>query len=182
MAKQKTSKKKVTTTKTARSKQTKRKVKVVKKTTQKRSATKKVTQRAASTRSTTKKTVRLKAPVRSASESLAHAIAEAGLDTKAESVEIIDVRDKVDYADFVVVMSGRSDRQVSAIARNIEDTIRKRLNVKCKSVEGLGQAVWVLMDYSDVIVHIFHEDTRSYYSLESLWLDASRIRVPALRS
>ena len=108
---------------------------------------------------------------------VALAIAEAGFDKKALEVEIIDVRGKVDYADYVVVMSGRSDRQVSALARNIEEEVTRKEKVACLSVEGLPQGSWVLMDFGDVVVHIFHEDTRGYYDLESLWIDAARVNI-----
>ena len=107
--------------------------------------------------------------------SVALAIAGAALDRKALNVEIIDVVGKVDYADFVILMSGRSDRQVSALAKNVADDVKQSTGVRCLSVEGLPQASWVLMDFGDVIVHIFHEDTRGYYDLESLWMDAPRV-------
>lgn len=105
------------------------------------------------------------------------AIAEAALEKKALHVEVIDVRGKVDYADYVVVMSGRSDRQVTALARSIEEELLRKERVRCSGVEGLGQGAWVLMDFGDVIVHIFHEDMRGYYDLESLWSDAARVDV-----
>ncbi len=110
-------------------------------------------------------------------QKLALAVAEAALDRKALNVEIIDVAGKVDYADYVVVMSGRSDRQVSALARNVEGDVKAKTGQRCLSVEGLPQASWVLMDFGDVIVHIFHQDTRGYYDLESLWIDAPRVPV-----
>lgn len=113
-----------------------------------------------------------------AARKLALAIAESGLDRKAVHVEIIDVAGKVDYTDYVVVMSGRSDRQVSALAKNVEGDVKAKTRQRCLSVEGLPQASWVLMDFGDVIVHIFHEDTRGYYDLESLWIDAPRVAVP----
>ena len=106
------------------------------------------------------------------------AIAVAAVDKKALNVEVIDVRGKVDYADYVVLMSGRSDRQVSALARSIEEELLRKEKLRCAGVEGLGQGAWVLMDFSDVIVHIFHEDMRGYYDLESLWSDAVRVEVP----
>ena len=112
-----------------------------------------------------------------ASRKLALAIAEAALDRKAINVEIIDVVGKVDYSDYVVVMSGRSDRQVSALAKNLEGDVQTKTGTRCLSVEGLPQASWVLMDFGDVIVHIFHEDTRGYYDVESLWIDAARVHV-----
>lgn len=102
-------------------------------------------------------------------------IAEAGLDKKASNIEIIDVRGKVDYADFVVVMSGRSDRQVSAVAKGIEEGLKAKHGVRCFSVEGLSGGNWVLLDFGDVVVHVFHRDTRGYYDLEGLWMDAARV-------
>jgi ribosome-associated protein len=112
-----------------------------------------------------------------AAKELALAIAAAALDKKALNVEIIDVRGKVDYADYVVVMSGRSDRQVNAIARGIEEHVKKTTGQNALGVEGLPQGTWVLMDFGDAVVHIFHEDTRGYYDLESLWIDAARIEI-----
>lgn len=110
------------------------------------------------------------------SKLLALAVAGAALEHKALNVEIIDVRGKVDYSDYVVIMSGRSDRQVAALARNIEATLQEQ-GQRCLGVEGLPHASWLLMDYADVIVHIFHEDTRGYYDLETLWIDAARVSV-----
>jgi ribosome-associated protein len=106
---------------------------------------------------------------------VALSVASVGLEHSALNVEIIDVRGKVDYADYVVVMSGRSDRLVSALARHIETELEKKHSERCIGVEGLPTASWLLMDYGDVVVHIFHEDTRGYYDLETLWLDAARV-------
>ena len=108
---------------------------------------------------------------------VALAIAEAGLDKKALQIVIIDVEGKVDYADYVVVMSGRSDRQVAAICKGIEQELREKHKVKCLAVEGLPQGKWGLMDFGDVIVHVFHEDVRGYYDLETLWMDAAKLTV-----
>ena len=88
----------------------------------------------------------------------------------------IDVTGKVDYADYVVVMSAGSDRQANAIAKNVDSEMSKR-GIKPSSIEGLPQGAWVLMDFGDVVVHIFHQDTRGYYDLESLWFDAARVEV-----
>lgn len=107
---------------------------------------------------------------------VALAIARAALDKKALSVEIIDVAGKVDYADYVVVMSATSDRHGSALAKHV-DTVMSQSGHPPRSMEGLSHGSWVLMDFDDVIVHIFHEDTRGYYDLESLWFDAARITV-----
>lgn len=126
-----------------------------------------------------KKTTPEAAPVNDAAKRVALAIAEAGLDKKAVNVEIIDVLGKVDYADYLVVMSGRSDRQVAALARGIEEDVEAKTKTKCLGVEGASQGRWVLMDFGDVVVHIFHEDVRGYYDIESLWMDAARVPVAA---
>ena len=111
------------------------------------------------------------------SRELAIAIAGAALEKKALALEVLDVAGKVDYADFLVLMSGRSDRQVSALAQGIDEALRKK-NRRALSIEGLQQATWVLMDFGDVVVHIFQDDARSLYDIEGLWLDARRLPVP----
>jgi ribosome-associated protein len=107
---------------------------------------------------------------------LALAIAEAALDKKALQVEIIEVAGKVDYADYVVVMSATSDRHANALAKNVDAELSRK-GFRAHSIEGLPQGAWVLMDYGDVVVHIFHADTRGYYDLEALWYDAARVPV-----
>jgi ribosome-associated protein len=87
------------------------------------------------------------------------------------------VSGKVDYADFLVLMTGRSDRQVAALSQGIEDALGK-LGKRALSVEGMPSARWVLMDFGDVVVHVFQEDARDLYDLEGLWMDARRIPVP----
>ncbi len=104
------------------------------------------------------------------------AIAAAGLDKKAIGVEVLDVTGRVDYADFLVIMTGTSDRHVHAIAMGIEEEL-KRIKVHALSVEGLQTASWVLMDFDDVVVHVFQEETRRLYDIEGLWMDASRVAV-----
>ncbi len=108
---------------------------------------------------------------------LALAIAAAGIDKKAIGIEILDVTGKVDYADFLVVMTGRSDRHVHAIATGLDEALRKK-KLSPISTEGLGAAVWVLIDFGDVVVHVFQEDARRLYDIEGLWIDAGRVVVP----
>jgi ribosome-associated protein len=88
------------------------------------------------------------------------------------------VTGKIDYADFLVVMTGRSDRHVHAIATGIEEAMRKKKHAPL-SMEGLSAATWVLMDFGDVVVHVFQEESRAVYDIEGLWIDASRVPVPA---
>lgn len=102
--------------------------------------------------------------------------ATAGLDKKAIAVDILDVTGKVDYADFLVLMTGQSDRHVAAIAHAVDAALYEG-GVHSVSVEGLPQARWVLIDFVDVVVHVFLEEARSLYDLDGLWLDAGRIPV-----
>jgi ribosome-associated protein len=108
---------------------------------------------------------------------LAVALAAAGLDMKAIGIEILDVTGKVDYADFLVVMTGRSDRHVYAIAMGLEEGVKK-FNLAPLSVEGLTASTWVLIDFGDVVVHVFQEEARSLYDIEGLWISAGRVPVP----
>jgi ribosome-associated protein len=109
---------------------------------------------------------------------LAVAIAIAALEKKAVGLEVLDVAGRVDYADFLVLMTGRSDRQVVALVQGIEEILRKGENRRPLSVEGLPHAHWVLMDYGDVVVHVFQDEARGLYDLDGLWMDASRIPLP----
>lgn len=104
-------------------------------------------------------------------------IATAGIDKKASGLEVIDVAGRVDYADFLVLMSGRSDRHVAALSAGIEEALRKR-NKRALAVEGLPHASWVLMDFGDVVVHVFQDDARAAYDIDGLWMDARRVPVP----
>jgi ribosome-associated protein len=111
------------------------------------------------------------------SREIAILIATAGIEKKASGLEVIDVAGRVDYADFLVLMSGRSDRHVTALASAIEEALRKR-NKRALAVEGLPHANWVLMDFGDVVVHVFQDDARSAYDIDALWMDARRVPVP----
>jgi len=111
---------------------------------------------------------------REAAQQLATWIAVVGLEKKAERIEIIDISEKVDYADFLVLMSGRSDRQVQALASGVDDALRQRGH-RAQGIEGLSQGHWVLVDFGDVIVHVFLDEARRYYDIESLWMDARRV-------
>lgn len=112
-----------------------------------------------------------------AARARASAIAVAALDKKAVGLEILDVAGKVDYADFLVIMTGRSDRHAMALAQGIEEEMRKR-GVRPVALEGLPHGSWVLMDFGDVVVHVFQDDSRRLYDIEGLWMDAKRLPVP----
>jgi ribosome-associated protein len=99
------------------------------------------------------------------------------LDKKATDALILQVAPLTSVADYLVISSADSDRQASAIADHI-DGILSRSGVKPFGVEGRWSSQWVLMDYGDVIVHIFRQDVRDHYALERLWADAKRIAIP----
>jgi ribosome-associated protein len=113
---------------------------------------------------------------RISSKALALRIAKAALDKQAREIIIIDIADKVDYADYLVVCSGTSRRHVKTIAGDLEATL-KRKRVIPMGVEGEAEGSWILIDYGPVVVHVFHGDTRQHYDIDGLWLDADRIEI-----
>jgi ribosome-associated protein len=115
------------------------------------------------------------------SQKIALWAAQAGLEKKATEVEIIDVTGKVDYADYLVLMTGQSDRNVAAIADSVDGLLSKN-GVRSMSVEGLPVARWVLIDFVDVVVHVFQQETRALYDLDGLWMDAKRVPLNAKTS
>ncbi len=104
-----------------------------------------------------------------ASQELLELILRTLEDGKAEDVVSIDLAGKTTIADHMVIASGRSSRQVLALAEHLEEALSRRMRI---SVEGKTQADWVLIDASDVIVHLFRPDVRAYYNLEKLWSGA----------
>lgn len=108
---------------------------------------------------------------------LALRIADAAWEKKALQLRILDVRKLVDYSDYFVICSGQSDRQVNAIADSIEGTLIRDGRVKPLGVEGQAQGHWVLLDYGDVVVHVFYQPVRDYYELERLWSDAVEVPI-----
>lgn len=111
-----------------------------------------------------------------ASRSKALEIARLALDKKASDLVLLEMRDLVPYTDYFVICSGESRQQVKTISEHIEESLAKK-KVKPMGIEGQASSRWVLMDYNDVIVHIFERETRDYYMLERLWLDAPRVPV-----
>jgi ribosome-associated protein len=110
---------------------------------------------------------------------MALAAAAAALDKKAMGVEIVDVAGKVDYADYLVLATGHADRHVAAIADAVDEALGKQ-GWHAISVEGLPRGQWVLLDFVDIVVHVFLAETRALYDLDGLWMDAKRIRVPGV--
>jgi len=104
-------------------------------------------------------------------EALAELVAALAADKKAIEVVEIDLRGVSGYTDFFVVCSGNTDRQTKAIHDGIHKALKDEYGMLPRRVEGLTEGKWVLMDYLDVVVHVFTPDTRSHYRLEQLWGD-----------
>jgi ribosome-associated protein len=103
------------------------------------------------------------------SERMAEAVAVLADDKKAIEIVELDLRNVLDYTDFFVVCTGNTDRQTKAIHDGIHAGMKQTHGVLPERVEGVAEARWILMDYLDVIVHIFTPETRDYYRLEQLW-------------
>jgi ribosome-associated protein len=114
------------------------------------------------------------------SADLAQAIAGAALDKKAFEPVILDMRGLVDYTDVFVLVSASNARQVDAIAEEICKVARERFGVRPRGVEGRTSSRWVLVDFGDVIVHVFDLAMRGFYDLDTLWSDAPRLPVPSV--
>jgi ribosome-associated protein len=108
---------------------------------------------------------------------LAELIGAYAADKKARDVVGLDLRGVLGYTDFFVICSGTSDRQVKAIHDGIHQGLKKDHGLLPRRVEGLNEARWILMDYLDVIVHIFTPEARAFYRLEQLWGEAPRRAV-----
>jgi ribosome-associated protein len=106
-------------------------------------------------------------------ETLADRIAALASDRKARDVVSLDLRGISSATDFFVLASGGSDVHVKAIADFVIDELRKE-GVRANHVEGFQSGRWVLVDYVDVVLHVFHSSTRAFYQLEELWGDAER--------
>ena len=107
---------------------------------------------------------------------LAKACARIALDAKAEDLIILDVQGIVSFTDYFVIMNGRSTRHVQGLAEAIEGEFRSK-RIKASHAEGLQEGMWVLLDFDDVVIHIFYYDQRKFYNLEGLWHDARRIEL-----
>lgn len=104
-------------------------------------------------------------------------ISRLALEKKAYDLVVMEVRQISSIADYFIICSGRSDRQVQSIAQGIEENLRER-NIAPLSVEGHTRGQWVLMDFADVIVHVFYQPVREFYDLEGLWNHAPRVELP----
>lgn len=100
----------------------------------------------------------------------------ASLEKKANNIVVMNVRELSAFTDYFVICSGASDRQVQAIASAIRENMKKK-GLLPLGVEGENHGQWVLMDYEDVVVHIFYEPVREFYEIERLWSEAPTMKV-----
>ena len=107
----------------------------------------------------------------------AHAV-NAMADKKAKDITVIDLREVSNMADFFVIGTGESDLQVRAIAKGVMDRIEEECDERPWKREGMDHNRWVLLDYVDVVVHVFLPDRRDHYRIERLWGEADRETVP----
>src|SRR5512132_1176199 len=112
---------------------------------------------------------------RSISRAIALAAAEAARDKQATDVVVLDVADLLSITDYFVICSASSSRQLKTVIEAVEERVRDELELKPVRREGDGDAGWWLLDYVDVVVHVFGDAERAYYDLERLWSDAPRV-------
>lgn len=105
--------------------------------------------------------------------------ARAASDKKAEDIVVVDVGQLLVVTDYFVICTGRNDRQVRTIAEEVEDQLREQGGIKPIGREGADEGKWVLLDFGDLVVHVFQPEEREFYRLEKLWGDAPRLPLPA---
>lgn len=113
----------------------------------------------------------------SSSKEKAFLCARALLDRKASDLAILEVKDLSSFTDYFLICSGNSDRQVQALASHIEEKLAKQ-GIHPLGTEGKREGRWILLDYGDVIVHVFYQPVRDFYDLERLWSEAPRVELP----
>lgn len=118
--------------------------------------------------------------LKSPSEKLCDAIVEGMQENKANEIVVLDLRE-LDGAitEFFVICSGDSDTHVDGISNSIDKYVRKNLKEKPWHVEGKTNSDWVLLDYVNVVGHVFYKEKRSFYDIEELWSDATRTNIPS---
>jgi ribosome-associated protein len=100
--------------------------------------------------------------------------ARAAIDKKATDLVVLDLREVASFTEYFVICTGASSRQVQAISNSIEEALLKN-SKRPLHIEGYSSAEWILLDYGDLIVHVFSQTSRQFYDLERLWRDAPRV-------
>lgn len=103
---------------------------------------------------------------------------QCAADKKAFDMVALDLRNIASFTEFFVIASGSNQRQVQAIADEINEQLKKQLGVRPVRIEGYNSAEWVLLDYGDFVVHLFNGESREFYDLARLWRDARKVDLP----
>lgn len=111
------------------------------------------------------------------SKLLLDTICEALLERKAKEITLLDVRDLTTLTDYFIICHGTSDTQIGAIAKNVVEKTKEKLGERVWKQEGLERRSWIILDYVNVVVHIFNEEKRAYYSIEKMWNDAIKTEI-----
>ncbi len=106
------------------------------------------------------------------------AAAQVARDNRGEDILILDTRRLTSVFDYFVIVTGTSRRQLHAISEQIDDVLERQLGDQRLGIEGYRESRWILLDYGDVVIHLFDPETRQYYALEELWDDAPRVPFP----
>ena len=114
------------------------------------------------------------------SKKMAVLAVEALEEKKGEDIKVIDITEVSILADYFIIASGMNKNQVQALVDNVEETL-SRAGYECRQVEGYQTANWILLDYGDVIVHIFDSENRLFYDLERIWRDGKLVEKDALK-
>ena len=112
---------------------------------------------------------------------LATALSTAALEKKATNLIILDMEGLIDYADIFIICSARNTRQTRAIADELREVAKTQFEVLPRGLEGQSAGRWLLVDFGDVIVHIFEESMRGFYNLDGLWRDAPQLPAPTVQ-
>jgi ribosome-associated protein len=101
----------------------------------------------------------------------------AALEKKALEPVLLDVTAESTYTDYILLVSGRSDRHVQAVADAVQEALKETLGKRPIGVEGQRDGQWSLLDFGDLVVHVFYHPVRDFYDLEGLWIDAPRVPI-----
>ena len=113
---------------------------------------------------------------------LALAAARTAAENRGQNIVVLDMRKNTSLFDYFVIATGTSRRQLHAISEEIDETLEVQLKDKRIGIEGYDDSRWIVLDYGDVVIHLFDEETRQFYSLENLWADAEHVDLTGVIS
>ena len=113
---------------------------------------------------------------------MALAVARAAAENRGRNIVVLDLRKITPIFDYFVIATGASRRQLHAMSEEIDRLLEVDLNDKRLGIEGYRESRWIVLDYGNIVVHLFDEETRDYYALEQLWGDAPRVALPELNN